>query len=129
MSRSIFIRSLSGFLLLVFAFSITPKLFLHTLFAGHVDNVVVKNSKAPYQITHSGFNCDKDGVVATSPFVAEDAVINFPFPIFFSAYISGETSFNSAEKLFYRLRGPPAENIYLSTAVFRLMQLYSQFYN
>ena len=98
-------------MLLVFAFSITPRLFLHDLFAGHVDNAGVKHSKASYQISASGFNCDKDGVVATSPFVADEHALNFQTLIFLSSFKSGEIPFSSAGKIYSPLRGPPASPI------------------
>ena len=96
-------------MLLVFAFSIMPKLFLHDLFAGHVDYVHVKKTNAPFRVDPAGFNCDKDGVVATSPFLADEpAVVYYTF-IPFSPYTPEETALSSANKIYYPLRGPPAE--------------------
>ena len=98
-------------MLLVFAFSITPKLVLHNLFAGHIDNVPVKNSKFPLQVNTAGFNCDKDGVVATAPFVA-DGPVRFFYPLnYFSPYASGQVALSAAVHMYDPLRGPPARGI------------------
>lgn len=98
-------------MLLVFAFSVTPKLFLHDMFAGHIDYVPVKKSNAPYQANPTGLNCEKDGVVATSPFVADEPVIHFYTFIPFSPYTSPGVGLPSFNKIFYPLRGPPQQNI------------------
>ena len=98
-------------MLLVFAFSITPKLVLHNLFAGHIDNVPAKNSKVPLQVNTAGFNCDKDGVVATAPFVADEPVHYFyPFN-YFSSYSSGQVALSASVPIYDPLRGPPAAGI------------------
>jgi hypothetical protein len=108
MLRSVYIvRFLSGLLLIVFAFSITPKRFLHTAFARHIDNKFVRDSNKPFQLSASGFNCDNDNLVAESTFVHEQYIFQFPLFISFSSYIIKNISFSSSPQIFSLLRGPP----------------------
>ncbi|MEJ7609659.1 MAG: hypothetical protein WKF88_00630 [Ferruginibacter sp.] len=107
MKRSRHIRILSLFLILVFALSITPKIVLHNMFAGHIDTVPRKDSKVPLEVSTTGFNCDKDGVVATSPFVADGTILySFSFH-YFSPYVPGQVALSAAVPVFDPLRGPP----------------------
>ena len=94
--------------MLVFAFSITPKIFLHNMFAGHIDNMPAKDKRSPLQINAAGFNCDKDGVVATSPFVANGPVLYSVSFHYFSPYIPGQVALSAAVPVFDPLRGPPS---------------------
>jgi len=99
-------------MLLLFAFSMTPKLFLHDLFAGHRDTRTIKDSKAPLQMNVAGYHCDKDGVVASSSFVADDPMVLFCNFVPFSLYQTGEEALSSVSKIYYPLRGPPQLNIF-----------------
>ena len=96
-------------MLLLFAFSITPKLVLHVFFAGHTDQAAAKKDGCAFEFNKAGFNCDKDGSVATSPFVADEPVTLFYTFIPFSKYIPAPVRLSSAAKIFFPLRGPPAE--------------------
>ena len=108
MFRSVYIiRVLSGLLLVVFAFSITPKRFLHDVFAKHIDNKPQKNNDAPWQLTNAGYNCDSDNLVAESNFVSDQQVFAVPLFVSFSAYILKDISFTSASRIYSSLRGPP----------------------
>jgi hypothetical protein len=100
-------RFLSGFLLVVFAFSITPKRFLHDVFAKHIDNKPQKNNDAPWQLTNAGYNCDSDNLVAESNFVSDQQVFSVPLFLSFSSYILKDISFSSASGIYSSLRGPP----------------------
>jgi hypothetical protein len=91
----------------VFAVSITPKRFLHTVFAKHIDSKQVKNGDQPYQLTNSGYNCDTDNLVVESPFAIVSHLFLLPVPPVFSSYTLADTSFTSVEKVFVSLRGPP----------------------
>ena len=101
------LRFLSGLLLMVFALSITPKRFLHNIFAKHIDSRPVKNSKKPYQLTNSGYNCDSDNLVAESTFLNDLSSFEFPPSTSFSFYIVKDISFTSIAALYSQLRGPP----------------------
>jgi len=94
--------------MLVFALSITPKRFLHEVFAKHSDSRTKKNTDKPFQFTYQGFNCDVDNIVAQSPF--ESYQCSFAFSSFssFLPYIFSNVSFSSTEHIHSSLRGPPA---------------------
>ena len=92
---------------MVFALSITPKRFLHTVFAKHIDNKPGKNNDKPYQLTNSGFNCDSDNLVAESNFVGDHNSFEFPLFTSFSTYLFKNISFSSIVRIYSPLRGPP----------------------
>lgn len=102
-------RLIAAFLFAVFALAVSPKVFVHKLFASHSDAVSKScNAKSP-QINNAGFNCQCDHQVAESNFVG-----NFISPIFisFQAHLfinPPEISFVSVSPLFINLRGPPAK--------------------
>ena len=100
-------RFLSFLLLIVFVLGITPKRFLHNVFAKHIDTRDDKNNTHPYQFNLSGYNCDTDNVVAESAFVADQHSLVFPILISFSSYILRSTSFTSPPEVYSALRGPP----------------------
>lgn len=100
-------RFLSGLLLMVFAFSITPKRFLHNVFAKHIDSRPKKNNDKPYQLNKSGYNCDTDNLVAESTFLSGQYVFQLPLVFSFSFYVSKNISFTSTSGFFSFLRGPP----------------------
>jgi len=107
--RSVYIiRLLSGLLLVVFALSITPKKFLHNVFAKHIDSRHEKNNRKPYQLTNSGYNCDSDNLVAESTFLNDLPSFEFPVPTSFSSYAVRNISFSSITAIYSPLRGPPA---------------------
>jgi len=109
--RSVYIkRFLSGFLLIVFTLSITPKKYLHDIFAKHVDISYKKSGDKVYQLTSSGFNCNCDNLVAESSFVIDQHLFSFPIFNSFSAFLIKDISFSSVPGIYSSLRGPP-ENI------------------
>ena len=95
---------------MVFALSITPKRFLHNVFAKHTDNKPAKNNDKPYQLTNSGYNCDSDNLVAESTFLNDPPSFQFPLSTTFSSYVVKNISFTSIAAIYSSLRGPP-ENI------------------
>ena len=108
MLRPVYIkRFLSGLLLVIFALSITPKRFLHDVFAEHIDNRQQKSNEAPNQLTNAGYNCDNDNLVAESNFIHNQQIFSAPVLISFSAYIFHHISFTSVTGIYSSLRGPP----------------------
>ena len=110
MSQSITIKRFLAFVVLfVFAFSITPKRFLHDLFAGHSDTCTKIYNANDSQVAKLGFKCECDNLVATSPFIEaeEQFILNAPpaFPKTWSQQLS--IVFSSTPN-FIELRGPPA---------------------
>jgi len=107
--RSFYIpRIISGFLLIIFALSITPKQLLHDLFARHADNRPVKSNAAVQLVVDSGYNCDRDHLVAESSFIGGQPVFTFLSFSFFPSYILKNISFTSVYGIYSALRGPPA---------------------
>jgi len=106
--RSVYIsRFFAGFLLIVFSFSITPKNYLHSLFAKHDDCRYEKRTDSQYQVTYAGYNCYPDNLVTESGFDNDLAVLSFPIFIAYSSYIIQDVSFTSVAGIFSSLRGPP----------------------
>lgn len=101
------IRFLSGFLLLVFVIGITPKKFLHDMFAKHTDVTSKLKNDKPFQLTTSGYNCNCDNLVAESTFTHDLQVFSLPLFTSFFNYISRDISFSSICKIYSPLRGPP----------------------
>lgn len=110
MLRSKTIRSLAA-LLLLFAFTlgITPKLYLHDILAGHTDTPVEVNYEGHERVSQSGFHCDVNNLVATSPFTDEANEVALICP---AEYYSFQTELSSlfikATYSFIESRGPPA---------------------
>ncbi len=108
--KSIIRQLLAGFLLLVFAFSITPKKFLHDAIANHKDKIAVAAS-ADTQLSHAGFICKCDNLVAESPFTDDIVPFNFTPALVFS--VQKDTRLYhlyTSDYFFFELRGPPAIN-------------------
>jgi len=97
-------------MLMIFSLSITPKRFLHNLFAKHIDSKHEINSDKPYQLTNSGYNCDSDNLVAESTFLNDLPLFQFPVASSFSSYIVKNISFTSISAIYSPLRGPPARS-------------------
>jgi len=106
--RSVYItRFFSAVLLVVFAFSITPKQFLHNVVARHTDSRPGKKNDSPYQLSNAGYNCDCNNLVAESAFVNDLPAFTFPVFTSFSPYIVKDISFSSVSGIYSALRGPP----------------------
>lgn len=107
--KSLFIRkTVAAFLLLVFAFSITPTIVLHNWFANHTDTCSQQKKSQSPQISSATFHCHCNSMVAVSAFtepgqfeiVAAEKVFNNPPTI----EIVQPTS---SLIIFHSLRGPP----------------------
>jgi len=103
-------RILSGFLLVLFAFSITPKKVLHDLVANHRDShskTCADNSTT--KIVKAGYNCNTEDLVAESPFIENSCPTELPEPPSLSLIFSDRPeNFYYFHQLFAELRGPPA---------------------
>ncbi len=95
-------------MVLVFAFAITPKRFLHSLVAHHKDTYN-KLTEGKTEVTKTGFNCQIDNLVATSHFtgISEKPEIELS-----SVFVSHKERLSFANLFpahtFFSLRGPPA---------------------
>jgi len=107
--QHIILRSITGVLVLcTFLLSITPKQLLHNLSANHKD-LSAKRTSDKLQYSISGFNCDCNNIVATSPFTETPTSTEitgiFQFPLFTE---SKPITIFSADRFYFNLRGPPA---------------------
>jgi len=104
------IKRICAFVILVlFSFSITPKRYFHDLLASHVDTSIQKKVSGNEEVNKSGFNCDCDTLVATSPFTEENSEIVISLlPVHISHYTSFIIPLYTASHSFIELRGPPA---------------------
>ena len=100
---------LAGVLLLVFTFSIAPKKFLHDAIANHTDKSIVVAAGDNAQLSHAGFICKCDNLVAESPFTNEAQHFDFAaIQVFSVQQTSPLYHFYSATVFFFELRGPPS---------------------
>lgn len=61
-------------LLFLFALSISPRKYLHDVFAHHTDQSVTINSKGGPALDEKGFQCDQLDVVVDFPFVLAETI-------------------------------------------------------
>lgn len=105
-SNSTIKNLLAYFLLLVFAYSITPKIVLHNLVADHIDKRKVLKSHLN-ELSTAGFNCKCDNLVAESPFIPAEIFTPEVFTAYISSIYAENITFTSRNQLFSELRGPP----------------------
>jgi len=100
-------------MLVVFAFAITPKRLLHNLVANHKDTTTYsKLTDGKTELSKSGFNCQVDNLVATSPFTYRDEKPEITLPAFFVSHLEVVTLSNlSSSHISLTSRGPPALSI------------------
>jgi len=96
-------------MLIIFTISISPKRYLHDIFANHNDTISLAVNDGKLQLSEAGYNCDCNNLVATSPFMDEavNIVVICPtiYPAFFVAF---SNPLHSTSYSFTELRGPPA---------------------
>lgn len=107
--RNKFIRSFTAaFMLILFAFSVTPTIVLHNWFANHKDAVQKLPDNNQDQLAKQVFNCHCDNIVAESPFTKP--AVNFQFAAIQIFSLQQETKIvrlPSSTHFHFSLRGPP----------------------
>jgi hypothetical protein len=102
-------KILAALMLVLFAFSVTPKLLLHNLVANHKDTPVKCSANNNAQFNIAGFNCGCDNLVVESPFVENSVTAEIITQQVFSQYINTEVkNFISVNQFYSELRGPPS---------------------
>lgn len=99
----------SGFLLLIFIFSVTPKIFLHNCVANHKDSAPKSAGSHQQQLGNTSFNCNCDNIVSESPFTSQ--YYHFELTAFQSFPVKPQIKsapFYSSPYFFFPLRGPPS---------------------
>lgn len=108
------LKLVTGFVLVVFAFSITPQKVWHDVLANHRDL-----SSRTYQIDKKGdqihktvINCNCDQLVVESAFLTKTTHFSFAIPIVEKDYYAKPYSFSFHSTIYYiGLRGPPSSHI------------------
>ena len=110
MIKSLVIKKIvAAFMLIVFAFSITPTIVLHNLVVNHTDTYKKSADTKAQQLGKQTFNCHCDNIVAESPFTEPAKEIsNIPEAIFLIVNAEKQLRFTTSPHIFYSLRGPPA---------------------
>ena len=107
---TVFRRIISGVLLVLFAFSITPKKLLHDLVATHTDTkpgTFLSNTHTA-QIHKSGINCQVDQLIVESPFLEIMVHTALPLPVPKNDFYQKRVCFSFFLPLIDNsLRGPP----------------------
>jgi hypothetical protein len=110
LQKSHILKLVTGFILVVFAFSITPKKVWHDLLSNHKDL-----SASNYQISKKGdqvhktvINCNCDQLVVESAFVARSSNYSIEVRIIEIVFIVKRNSFSFYSSIDnFGLRGPP----------------------
>ncbi|HLG41462.1 MAG TPA: hypothetical protein VI461_17410 [Chitinophagaceae bacterium] len=96
-------------MLLLFAFSITPKQLLHDAIAGHKHDYSPLSRESNFKVPKNSFQCNWQEQAIESPFTYERAFQAPEAPVFLSFYKSHYTrNLYSAEAHYSSLRGPPS---------------------
>ena len=102
-------RLLAGIMLVLFAFSVTPRNILHTFFANHTDETVLSKKSNTATVKTFDYLCKTDNLVVESPFI--ESVVHFDFSVFtpfVQHLIPTSYFFHSSKYFFFEHRGPPA---------------------
>lgn len=96
-------------MLVLFAFSGTPKKFIHDLVVYHKDTRSKFAPDAHTSVQRSFFNCHVEDLVVESPFIEETAPTVSPAPVIFTdTYVQLTTRLYAIFPISTSLRGPPA---------------------
>ena len=99
---------LATLLLLIFAFSATPKLFLHNLIANHKDGSSPRGSDMP-QYAVTSFHCDCENLVVQLPYMGNPVQQQEPVTKIFQCFqINKEHPIYPTHYFIFGFRGPPA---------------------
>jgi hypothetical protein len=101
-------KIIAAFMVVVFAFSITPTIVFHNWLANHTDTVKKTAEAKGDQLGKQTFNCHCDNIVAESPFTGPSkAIITYSSQPFSSVKVDLQVRFISSQRFLYSLRGPP----------------------
>jgi hypothetical protein len=105
-----FIRKIvTGFLLLLFALSVTPKKLLHDAFANHSDPVAGNSKSISFELNNAGISCQCEDIFAQSLYTFSEHNFEIkPLSLFCNEPKAIVTEFYSSTCFFFELRGPPA---------------------
>ncbi|MGH2647121.1 MAG: hypothetical protein ACRDE8_06120 [Ginsengibacter sp.] len=104
-------KVVTALLLVVFAISATPKLFLHDAFANHKDSKAAASSDTFHhkKIAKSTIHCQLDDLVVEAPYISYNNNIKVFAPfVFITQFSETFNSFRSSVPVSFGLRGPPS---------------------
>ncbi|HVU54797.1 MAG TPA: hypothetical protein VHD83_07070 [Puia sp.] len=102
-------RILAGLLLALFAFSGTPKKFLHDLVVHHKDTVSRFAHDTHTGVQSSYYSCHTEDLVVESPFIEEQPFKIPPTPVVYNGgFVELTARLYAFFPVRYSLRGPPA---------------------
>jgi hypothetical protein len=114
------LKFITGFILVVFAFSITPKKVWHDLLANHKD-LSTRNyqiGKRGDQVHKTVINCNCDQLVVESAFVNKASFFSIDIAIVEIDYLVKPYTFSFNSSIYnFGLRGPPMGYILFEQAV------------
>ena len=103
-------RAICIFLMSIFAFSITPAIVLHNLFADHSDTVIFHHHTNAHEVAKAGTDCHIVDFVAERNFIVPYTHININSRAGFSDFPNYFTSKYCPHFQFFKeLRGPPVK--------------------
>jgi hypothetical protein len=103
---------LAGWMILLFAYSITPKIMLHDLIADHKDGTYRSNDTKTSRFDPSGFHCHCENLVVQSPFMDNGVFHGFiPMIIHERLFSLSANHFRCSAQFNFALRGPPSQTI------------------
>jgi hypothetical protein len=103
-------RFIAGFLLVVFAFGISPKRSWHNLVANHKDGKpgAVAHNHQGSGVSKAAFNCQCDNLISESPFVATTVLPQTSSLTHHEPFFAGKPVVPyTAAHFSFSLRGPP----------------------
>lgn len=108
MTRHLNIRKAGAiFLLFVFVFAATPKLYLHDLVSDHTH--ITTDIKYGTTVSAKGYNCQLDDLVVNSGFLNDFSFININNYQHLKCFNESDAASNYRPTFYhYSLRGPPA---------------------
>ena len=102
-------KIVTGFLLFIFAFSVTPKKLLHDVFANHSDPVAGHSKSISFQLNNAGISCKCENIFAQPMFTYSELGFEInSLPVFGDEDQTYVATFFSTDCFFFELRGPPA---------------------
>jgi hypothetical protein len=108
--KKLYIKNIvTSVLLVLFAFSTTPRNILHDLFANHKDEVSLSKKTSSSQVKTFDYLCKVENTVVESPFIESSSHFDFStFPQVTQHSIFTSYFFTSSKYFFFEHRGPPA---------------------
>ena len=100
----------AGFLLILFAFSITPKIYFHDVIANHKDATppCIHPQKVKACIHEQSYNCETENLVVSTPYLIFSVANALSIPYNYQEFSIGYFSCSTQDCFIHKeSRGPP----------------------